>query len=262
MRYLIPFAIITLITACGDDGGGKTTSTGGNDTAGTGDTAEVLKTFGEVCETDEECDTGMCLLNEYAAFGFCTADCDEVKEVCAPDSAGNYGGLCIEMPEDFPDTPRRFCAPLCNDIFECQGKTPLWEESKPIEWKGNPLYGELTNVLVCQSPSSHGVIKVDPTTCEDWEASFGEFTKQVNTCKAYCEYLVFCKEVVAPSTYNKTCCAYGCTLEMTKNGEVQEPYEKKIQCYEQTFYAFQTTPLVCEQPLEDCGKHPEDTRPQ
>ncbi len=259
MRWL---AIGVLVVGCGTEarGGG-----GGSSSTGTGvgaDGESTLKTWGEVCTADADCATGRCLDNELAGFGWCSAECDEVKEPCPADSLGNIGGWCVEMPEDFPDEPRRFCVPVCNDIFECQAKTDLWEECQQPEWKGNVLYGDASDVRACQSPSAHGKIKIDTTTCADWKDAFAGFAKQIATCEAYCEYLVTCKEVPSPSTYNKTCCAYGCTLQAVKDGEIQEPYEKEKQCYEQAHFSFRGTPQLCSAPLDQCGKNPEDPTPQ
>lgn len=252
-------ALVLLLAACSSDGNsnGKSDAAGGN----TGGETTTLKTFGEHCTTDAACGTGMCLLSEYAPFGWCTAPCTEVKEPCAADQNGDFGGYCVEMPDDFPDSPKKFCVPICKNIFECQAKTPLWEECKKPQWKGNVLYGD-SEVLACQAPSAHGQIKIDPVTCANWKEAFGEFQSQIALCEAYCDYLTTCKEVPAASTYNVECCGYGCTLQMTQGGEVSKPYEKKIKCYVQNHTAFLGLPQVCSEPTDVCGKKPEDPRPQ
>ncbi|MFT7622989.1 MAG: hypothetical protein ACI9WU_002164 [Myxococcota bacterium] len=254
---------LCLLLACSTDSNGSGgTSTDSDLDISSLDSTDPLKTWGQVCTQDTDCATGLCLNNEFAAFGWCSAECDVVKEPCAADSEGNIGGWCIEMPEDFPDTPRRFCAPACKDIFECQARTDLWEQCQTPEWKGNILYGDATDIRVCQSPSAQGKPDVDPVTCSDWKAAFTGYNKQVATCEAYCEYLVTCKEVPSASTYNKDCCGYGCALQMVVDGEIQEPYEKKKQCYEQSFFAFRGTPKICDSPTETCGANPEDPTPQ
>lgn len=248
-----------LLVGCSSEGGSGAPDAG----ATTGDTAgSTPKTYGQPCATNTECETGTCLVNEYAPFGWCSATCEVEEAPCEADSKGNVGGFCVEYPEDFGSEPRRFCVPVCTDIFVCQGLTDLWEECQPPSWKGNLLYGSATGVRTCQSPSAHGKETIDPVTCAGWEDNFTKFQPQIGVCKAYCDYLVTCKEVPAAATYNQVCCAYGCALAMTEGEVVDVPYEKERKCYVQNFSSFQGTPMVCDAPIENCGKNPEDPSPQ
>jgi len=257
IRTTVSIFFTLCLLSCGSSGDGGSTQT--TDSSGE---PEVLKTYGEACTEDTECDTGLCLVNEYAAFGWCTRECEVEAEPCEPDSQGSYGGWCAKFPEDFDSEPRQFCLPVCSDIYECQGLTDLWETCDPPTWKGNTMYGNATGIRVCQAPSAHGKPPVDPETCAGWEESYAELQPQIGVCKAYCDYLQTCKEVPNAAAYNLTCCAYGCIIRMTPEGVIDVPYEKELKCYVQNFSAWQGTPKVCEKPLEDCGDNPEDPRPQ
>ena len=248
-----------LLAGC-SGGGGATGQTPETTEADVG--VSTLRTYGEPCAANAECETGLCVIGEYAGFGWCTATCTEEAEPCPADSTGNIGGWCARMPDEYPGEVKQFCLPLCKTIFECNGLTDLWETCEPPTYKGNLLYGSATGITVCQAPSARGKEIIDPKTCEGWTVNFQEFQPQIGVCKAYCEYLVTCKEVAEPVIYNKECCAYGCMLQMTPDGVVDNIYEKKKKCYQQNFFSYQGTPKVCTAPVEDCGKSPEDPSPR
>lgn len=225
-----------------------------------GETTVSRGTWGDPCMTDDNCATGLCVLTEYAPFRFCTAECEVEEEGCPADADGNFGGWCAKMPADYPDSPKQFCLPVCKDIHECQAKTALWERCDPPSWKGNIIYGSATGVRACQAPSAAGKVKVDPVTCEGWTENFKEYQPEIGMCRAYCDYLVTCKEVKDSAIYNKECCAWGCMLQSVIDGTVDTLYQKDKQCYVQNFSAFQGTPKVCSGATDDCGANPEDPR--
>jgi hypothetical protein len=222
--------------------------------------------FGEACESDDECLTGLCVNNDYAPFAWCSMACELDKSPCPADSAGNSGGWCTKFPDDFGSEIKQLCLPLCNDFYECTSKSELWKTCEPPAYKGNPLHPDATGVRVCQTPAAHGLAKVDPITCEGWDTVFGnDFEGEANVCRSYCDYLVTCQEVEEPARYNKECCGHGCLQRLiTEDGVVNDIELKKIKCYVQNFYSFQGTPEVCTAHKKDgnCAPTPEDTRPQ
>ncbi|MFT5434714.1 MAG: hypothetical protein ACI9OJ_005428 [Myxococcota bacterium] len=225
------------------------------------DVATGTATYGDPCSSDAECGTGLCISNETAPFGWCSATCDVAWEACPADTAGNITGFCAEFPESFGSTPRRFCLPICTDDFGCKGRSELWETCKEPSYKGNVLNGSLTGIRVCQAPSQHGKPLVDSDTCADWAAGYQDsFTTQVNVCKAYCDYLESCKQT---STVHTTdCCGYGCILRMTPEGVVNTIYDKDIKCFVQSFNANIGNAQVCSAPPNDCSHAPEDPTPE
>ena len=253
---------VTMALGCGSSSGTVAETT---DAVTVGDTTRsgAGKTFGALCTSSSECLTGLCVVNDLAPFGWCSKECSPAKEPCEADSAGSFGGWCAEMPSGFEGQPRQLCLPVCKDLFECKSKADLWEECEVPSYKGNPIYGDVTDIRACQAPSSHGKKPVDPTTCEGWEESHGQdFQSEVNVCRSYCEYLLACKEIPFPETFKVECCAFGCLVEMTSEGVVNTTYRKDKKCYVQNFFSFEGTPKVCTQPLEDCGQSPEDPTPR
>jgi len=253
-------ACCLLLPCCSSEAGSTAATDAGQDAP----PATGLATYGEPCSSTGECETGLCLHGGYAGFGWCTRECDDDGAPCEPDSRGSYGGWCAKLPADYPDEPRQFCLPVCKTIHQCNGLSDLWEDCDVPSWKGNPLPSNEPGVLVCLAPSAHGKKPVDPETCDGWSANFQDVPTQVGVCKAFCDYLVWCKEVADPVIYNRECCAYGCMLRMTPEGQVDTVYEKKIKCYWQNFDAYRGTPQVCTAHEQDpnCGGKPEDPRPQ
>ena len=224
-----------------------------------------LKPFGAPCTANEQCAAGLCLDNDVAPFSFCSATCTTEREACVADAAGVIGGYCVKMPSAFKSTPNQFCLPICDNITKCTGMSPQWSKCSPPQYENVPIYGTAVKVNVCQTPSANGKGKVDTTTCADWETKYGAgFTSQVSLCKAYCDYLVKCHGVTDPATYNQTCCAYGCLVQMTADGTVNVTIEKKRKCYLQNYSSWMGTPKVCtaheDQPI--CGDPPDDPAPK
>jgi hypothetical protein len=259
MKHLVVLMMLAIV-GCGGE------SKNGNDSGSTDEIIVLPGTFGDECNTDEDCLTGLCVHNDYAPFPWCSKECAEDKSVCEADSKGNIGGWCTFLPDDFGDEHKQLCLPLCTDIYECTDKHQLWKTCEPPSYKGNPLHPDATGVRVCQTPAVHGVATVDPETCEGWDTIYGDaFNSEVSVCRAYCDYLVLCQEVDTPAEYNKECCGHGCLQNMiTEEGRINDIYNKKIKCYVQNFHAYQGTPQVCTaHSLDDnCSAQPEDTRPQ
>ncbi len=260
MKQLL-FVLMVMVIGCGSSSKGDDSGTSGTDGP-----PKIPGTYGDECETDADCATGLCVHNDYAPFPWCSQECEQDKSACPPDADGNVVGWCTFFPADFGGDQKQLCLPLCNDIYECTSKNPLWQICETPTYKGNPLHPDATGVRVCQTPAAHGVGKVDPVTCEGWDTVYGsDFNSEVSVCNSYCDYLVLCQEVAEPSDYNKECCGHGCLQNMiTDEGLINDIYIKKIKCYVQNFYAYQGTPQVCtaHQQDDNCAPTPEDTRPQ
>jgi len=248
-----------LQSACSASGG---STGGGAETDAANDTETVAdKSWGDRCDTDGDCITGLCLRNEYAPFGFCSPTCAIDGEPCEADSRGTVGGFCATFPEDFATEPRRFCLPICTTDSDCEARSALWETCKEPSYKGNVLYGAVTGIRVCQAPSQHGKPPVDTDTCSDWETSYqADFASQVNICKAYCYYLDSCKET--SEHYTEDCCGYGCILRLTAEGIVDTVYDKTIKCYIDSFTSNEGNNQICSAPPKDCSGPPVDPTPE
>ena len=258
---VVSLSVVPILGGCSGSAGGSGPADVPDVLEDTGAQSD-LRTYGQGCTEDAQCETGLCLLTSaLAGFGWCTRACDEDGKPCEADSKGNIGGWCAKMPSDYEGEPNPLCLPVCKDMHFCNGLTELWEDCDVPAWKGNPLPSNQVGVLVCSAPSAHGKKPVDPQSCDGWTDNFEEFQTQIGVCRAYCEYLVACKEVPDAILYNKECCAYGCMLRMTPEGVVDTVYDKRIKCYQQNFFSYQGTPQVCTAPTDHCGGNPEDPRP-
>jgi len=217
---------------------------------------------GQPCDEDCDCAGGLCALNEYAPFRFCTKPCGAAQPgtPCAPEEGEElWTSLCVEFPlDEFLVAPRRFCAPLCGDLGDCAALGAPWERCEPPHWKGNPLYASLPE-KVCISPSAQGHEPVDPETCDGWQALYPAFGGEVAACEQYCLFLDACK-LADPLTFVQDCCAFDCMRAVAPSGEVLEDVFKEIRCYTDNFEAFYGTALVCTRPLEECGETPPSLR--
>lgn len=245
-------------------------SKGENDDAGiasdiaqdTGETrspeCKRFKIVGQPCDDACECLGGLCLLNEYAPFRFCTKSCADAAPGthCEPDVEGEpWNSLCVKFPgNEFRVEPSQFCAPLCEDMSDCAGLGAPWETCQKPLWLGNPLYSGVPD-QVCISPSAQGHDPVDPDTCEGWEGLYSEFGLERTTCTAYCEFLDTC-QLLDPGT-SLSCCAFHCTSKMVPDGKVDKAYFIDIRCYVDTYNGFLNTALVCTQPQAQCGEEPD-----
>jgi hypothetical protein len=217
---------------------------------------EAFKVVGQPCRYACECLGGLCVLNEYAPFRFCSQPCGAAApgSPCEPEGTqSTWSSLCVEFPSDFLVPPAKFCAPLCQSELDCQKLGNPWEGCTAAEWKGNPLYPASPD-LVCISPSAQGHEPVDPDTCEGWEPLYDVFPEERNTCIGYCEFLAACKKL--PVAVPQACCAFHCMIEMTPEGVVDKEYFKGIRCYVDNYQAFTGSVLVCTKPFEACGDEP------
>jgi len=216
-----------------------------------------FKVVGQPCDDDCECMGGMCLLNEYAPFRFCSKKCgDSVPgNPCAPETEGaTWTSLCVEFPSGWLIQPAQFCAPLCSEMLDCQKTGAPWETCEPPHWKGNPLYSA-SGDKVCISPSAQGHEPINPDTCEGWEQLFNEWPQERLACLGFCEFLKACQEM--PEDLSTTCCGFKCTSRMITNGIVDKDYFQYIHYYFDNYQAFSGTALVCTKPFEACGEEVE-----
>ena len=241
----------------------STSSSTGSDAVAevTADTsAATAGGYGQRCATDGDCATGLCAKNDLAPFGFCSAACTAEKTPCPP--VGAVEAYCVQFPAAFSGVPNPICLPRCDHIKVCEGLGAQWETCEVPKYTGSPVYGTSVNVKVCQAPSAHGKAKLDPATCAGWDTTYGKsYPSQVSVCRAYCDYLIQCKEVPVAG-YSKECCAYGCLVDITRQGEVNTIIEKKRKCYVQNFSAWQGTGKVCTAHIDDpnCPDKPDNTR--
>jgi len=232
------------------------------DAAGDADAVEVqtckrFKIIGQPCDSDCECLSDQCVLNEYAPFRFCASPCmsSQPGAPCQPEVEGAaFSTFCVGFPSDFRVQPSQFCAPLCNDISDCEKLGAPWESCEQPQWKGNPLYPS-TPDMVCISPSAQGHDPIDPDTCENWEGLYNEFQQERAACVAYCDFLDVCQVLSADNS--QSCCAFHCTSAMIKNGKVDKEYFQYVRCYIDSYNAFRGSALVCTKPLQDCGDDPD-----
>ncbi len=258
--FLVTLLLVLTAGACASDGGGEPADIAPEalDTQSDAPVCPENRRIGQPCTTDCECAGGICALNESAPFRFCTTPCGAAQPgtPCEPEEGETaWTSLCVEFPlGEFLVAPRRFCAPLCQDMGECAGLGAPWETCEMPHWKGNPLYASLPD-KVCISPSAQGHEPIEPETCEGWQELYPTAGAEVAACEQYCQFLDSCK-LVDPLTFVAECCAFHCTQAVIPNGEVIEDVFKEIRCYTDNFQAFYGTALVCTKPLEECGETP------
>jgi len=214
-----------------------------------------FKLTGQPCDDACECLGGLCLLNEYAPFRFCSRPCAEGGSFCEPDKPGApYNSLCVDFPSDFVVPPDRFCAPLCQSLLDCQKTGSPWDSCEQVVWKGNLLYSTLPD-KVCISPSAQGHKPVDPDTCQGWEELYNQWAEERLACLGFCEFLDACQFL--PPGRSAPCCAFHCMTDMVDaKGNVDEKWFQNVRCYFDNYQAFSGTALVCSKPLDVCGEDP------
>lgn len=243
---------------------------GCGDESAPSDTVDTVEPqpLGASCRQDSDCISRLCMTSQYGT-PFCTRPCTNEWEPCpAGDDAAAGQSLCVsyEAPPN-PQAPAfqgellRFCVPRCQDVRECAGLDPAWEACDVPKWLGDPLYPALGNQKVCQSPSFHGKVPVDPATC-DWERTVKPaYNNEANLCRAYCEYLDRCKELEPLADVG--CCEWGCFNRIVVEDTVQTAWRDAIRCYIDNHAAFpETGPKnACTEPPVNCGGTPLDPTP-
>jgi len=246
--------------ACGDDAAKPTADV----------TLRAPQTLGQSCLDDAECLSGVCMKSQYGT-PFCTRACGSAWEACpaGPDLAPGQVTLCVDFNElPSPNTPtfsgdlKRFCAPRCFENRDCRNLDPAWERCAVPSWLGEPLAPQIGNQLVCQSPSFHGKVPVDPSTCNWAPTVKAQFNNEAGLCRAYCEYMWNCKEL--ESSAGRECCEWGCYNRMVVESEVNDAWRDDIRCFIDNHAAWpETGPRnACTEPPVECGHGPEDPTPE
>lgn len=264
MRTALAAALLVAGCASSSDDGAVATG----DTQSTADTALEADSgpapvcglgFGEPCYVDEQCDSGVCLISEFAPFGVCTVACKAAPGPCET-SPGTYldGAWCVQYPEDdfrYFNHPElvRFCIPTCKDLDACHAIDPAYEVCDDVLYKGNPLFPS-DPMDVCQAPSATGKVPVDPFTCEGWDAKNPGLASEKLLCRDYCEFLDKC-QVYEPS-HNLECCAWYCFNKLTGTAlskSERESYKDELTNYVLAYKSAPGTAIQCTQPIQDFG---------
>ena len=208
--------------------------------------------FGARCGPDLPCAPGLaCQDSEFAPFPWCARPCpvDRVKDHCDA-VPGEPQGFCVQMPTGWRGPTAPFCVPECANLAECQGHAPGWEACTKPKYKNTNLYPALPT-RVCQAPSAHGQIHVDPTTC-DWEAQVTDPMLQAakGLCKAFCQFKKDCQ--LRKPAETAACCGWTCFQWLTPGGAVDAPREAALKCHIKSYSANTGTPLVCTAWKDDC----------
>lgn len=206
--------------------------------------------LGEPCFEDEQCETGLCLISEFAPFGVCTVPCQTAPDVCISVDGVEYpNAWCVELPEDqfillnHPDT-NRFCVRTCATVEDCTDIHPAYETCDEIKYKGNPIYPSDPK-SVCQAPSATGKNPVNPFTCAEWQTKNPNFSSERKLCTDYCAYLSACNYI--EDGHNLDCCAWYCYLQMVDNNKVDEQYKDLLNNYVKVFLSAPGTAIQCTQ---------------
>ena len=226
--------------------------------AGPADVA-VLPQFGALCDPAIGCSKGFFCLDSDYAKPFCVATCEpgQVKDYCKQPELNGAAAFCVQMPKDFagPSTP--LCLPICANVAQCHQTNPSWELCAKPTYKNIVLITDLPT-KVCQSPSAHGQIHVDPVLC-DWQDKAGalpQFAEAKQACVAVCKGLLkSCQLWPKPKT--EDCCGWACFQWVTPGGKLDNTrLSGKIKCLITAFNSFQNTPQVCTGWQDQCGDLP------
>ena len=236
---------LAVLLGCGGGDDGPADGTSGTDTEGEGGDAALDTTpapvtecnlgLGESCFEDEQCESGLCLISEYAPFGICTRECDNAPDFCFDDAGDPIAGTwCVAYPKGVFQIWNHtevtdFCVRTCTDEDSCQAIDPAYEECDDLKYQGNPLFPS-DPMPVCQAPSATGKTPVDPFTCADWEAANPGYGNEKNLCKNYCSYLRDCQYY--DLDHNMDCCSWYCFLQLVDDkGNTNGPYEDVLTNY-------------------------------
>lgn len=255
-RWLL--AALLALSAC-DNGSNET-----RDQVGAADLTDAISDFtpptplptGSPCSEAADCLGGLCLLNQYAPFRFCSASCDELSpgsfcQSLEPNTPST--SICVQMPDAFEGDQKRFCVPLCSTLSDCTLLGAPWERCDPIEWRGDLLLPSV-NEQGCIAPSAHTLPVVDPTSCEGWETAIQASQEAMQLCQDYCEFLEAC-EFLDPSAV-QACCQYHCVALVMEGAQVDPATFSEFNCYVQEFHAFEGSLMECQRPEENCGSSP------
>lgn len=260
-RVALAVSAVVLVVACGDSGGDNGDAAQAPSDTVEGDVAKDLDTdtaaeivcslpLGEPCFEDEQCETGLCLISEFAPFGICTVRCQTAPDVCVADNGTEYpNAWCVELPADqfillnHPDT-NRFCVRTCAKVADCTAIHPAYETCEEIKYKGNPIYPSDPKA-VCQAPSATGKNPVNPFTCAEWQTKNPSFASERKLCTDYCAYLSACNYI--EDGHNLDCCAWYCYLQMVDNTKVDESYKDLLNNYVKVFLSAPGTAIQCTQ---------------
>lgn len=238
-------------------------------TAATGTTKAAKPQFGQRCVPSAGCEPPLqCLESDYAPHPWCGASCDstQLKNYCMAEqlsSTGSAGpqGLCVQMPSNFAGPTQPLCLPICSNLATCTALDDQWETCAQPSYKGLTFIKELPT-KVCQAPSAHGQIKVDPVSC-DWAAKATDpiYADAKSLCKAICAgFLKSCQ--IWPKTQSTDCCGWACFQYVTPGGTVNtKRLDSEIKCYIKAFTAFAQTPEVCTAYADECPALPSVLRP-
>lgn len=263
MKYRL--LALTLLAACsGNSGPAKEDAQDhsamadvADSVGGDTDTCQSWRTIGQPCEEDCECLQGTCLLNEWAPFRYCSADCSSLKpgQACPPDPGlGESTSVCIQLKSDFNPEPQRFCVPTCVDgAMSCKTTGNPWETCEPPHYRLVPLMD--TTIPVCMAPSAHGHAPIDPATCAGWETLYDAWPEVAETCEAYCLFMDDCRFV--PSDTLPACCAFACARYLAPEAAPIPANVDLLQCLIQAWGSYQKTAQACIKPDELCGDHVE-----
>ncbi len=216
--------------------------------------------FGKPCDPATGCAKGLlCLKSDYSTAPFCTAQCAAslVKDYCKQPELQGAAALCVQMPKDFQGPKEPLCLPICGNVAQCHGSNAAWEVCAKPGYKNQLLFNDLPT-KVCQSPSAHGQIQVDPVLC-DWQdkaAALPQFAEAKQACLAVCKgILKSCQLWAKPKT--EDCCGWACFQWLTPGGKLDNNrLSGSIKCLNTAYAAFQGTPQVCTGWQEQCGQLP------
>lgn len=255
-----PLLLLLALTACSATD--ESSDVGSDDTASPSDATQPpdetpacvsARTLGQPCTQDCECLTGLCLLNEWAPFRFCSADCSTAQpgNLCPADpGATSSTSLCVELPTELDIPPHRFCVPLCNNgVMDCKATGSAWETCGTPQYKEAGLFD--TSDQVCMAPSANGHAPIDPDTCTGWQDLFSAYPEIEPACSLYCQFLKEC--LFLPAGKSLACCPYACARYVAPDSVPDSTLMDLIGCHNQHFSAFQGTGKACEED-PTCGE--------
>jgi len=260
MRKLLLLALLPVAWAC--DSANPSKDAQPQDTTVPGDVTEEVdsgpvcvaaRTIGQPCSQDCECLGGICLLNEWAPFRFCSSECASTKPgaLCPPDPGAEQStSLCVQLPTELEIPPARFCVPLCNNgVLDCKATGSAWEQCGAPAYKKVELFD--TSDSVCMAPSANGHAPIDPDTCEGWDALYDAWPEVRPACNAYCQFLKECLYI--PAGNSLACCPYACARYVAPVAAPDSALMDTVTCFTQVWSAFQGTGLLCTEAEESCG---------